>query len=408
MTHAREPQLMKMLGSLLMVLLFGGQTQGAGFSLETLYAWVSNPKHAQGSLLQASDGSFYGTTWFGGTNGENGTVFRITATRALSILHAFDGSDGALPSAGLVQGTDGGLYGVAQGGGAKGDFGAIFRITTNGAFTLLHSFGGLDGSQPQADLVQGSDGAFYGTTACGGANGDSGTVFKITSNGVFTSLFSFSSDGSNGRGPRASLVQDNDGNFYGTTALGGASGNHGTVFRISPSGGFTSLFSFDGTNGSGPEAGLARGRDGDFFGTTQFGGTNGDKGTVFKITPSGTLSSLHSFSGPDGSYPMARLALGSDNQFYGTTSGDRAFGGTNTFGTIFRITAGGTLTTLACFFGTDGASPLAALIQGNDGRFYGTTFEGGPGGGGTIFRVSEAPTASLLPASDGVLTAQAD
>lgn len=398
---------MRMLASMLIVLLCGGETLGAGFSLQTLYAWVSNPKHAQGSLLQASDGNFYGTTWFGGTNGENGTVFRITPTGALSIVHAFDGSDGALPSGGLVQGTDGGLYGVAQGGGAKGDFGAIFRITTNGAFTLLHSFGGVDGRQPQADLAQGSDGAFYGTTACGGANGDSGTVFKITSGGVFTSLFSFSSDGSNGRGPRASLVQDSDGNFYGTTALGGASGNHGTVFRISPSGGFTSLFSFDGTNGSGPEAGLARGRDGDFFGTTQFGGTNGDNGTVFKITPSGTLTSLYSFSGPDGSYPMARLALGSDNQFYGTTSGDRAFGGTNTFGTIFRITAGGTLTTLACFFGTDGASPLAALIQGNDGKFYGTTFEGGPGGGGTIFRASEATTASLFPASDGVLTAQA-
>jgi uncharacterized repeat protein (TIGR03803 family) len=385
-----------------MALLWGAETHGDGLSLQTLHALASNPKNAQGGLVQAPDGHFYGTTQFGGTNGENGTVFRITPTGTLSILHAFDGSDGALPSGGLVQATDGGLYGVTQGGGTNGDYGVIFRITTNGTFKLLHSFCGSDGRQPVADLVQGRDGAFYGTTAGGGPNGDSGTVFKITSTGVFTSLFSFPSDGTAGRGPRAGLSQDRDGNFYGTTALGGSSGDHGTVFRLSPSGSLTPLFFFDGTNGSGPEAGLARGPDGNLYGTTQFGGNN-DHGTVFRITPSGALTTLHSFSGPDGSYPMARLVLGNDNQFYGTTSGDKAFGGTNTFGTIFRLTAEGTLTTLACFLGTDGASPVAALVQGKDGRFYGTTFEGGAGGGGTIFRVSELPTASLFPTLDRVL-----
>src|SRR6266849_4061168 len=164
---------------------------------------------------------------------------------------------------------------------------SFFRLQATGAvlsLQTLHSFGS-NPKNPQAGLVQANDGNFYGTTALGGTNGENGTVFGITPNGVFGSLFSF--NGTNGSRPAASLIQGSDGNLYGTTTSGGSSGDNGTVFRITLSGAFTSLFSFNGTNGSGPAAGLVQASDGNFYGTTQFGGTNGDNGTVFRITPGG-------------------------------------------------------------------------------------------------------------------------
>jgi uncharacterized repeat protein (TIGR03803 family) len=325
---------------------------GADFSLQTLHGFEFNPKNPQAGLVQANDGNFYGATAFGGAAGENGT---------------------------------------------------IFRITPNGVLTPLFSFNSTNGSRPVSSLIQGSDGALYGTTAFGGTNGDNGTVFKITTSGAFTPLFSF--NGTNGSRPMSSLVQGSDSNFYGTTSAGGLMANNGTVFRISPSGTFTALLSFSGANGSFPAAGLVQGSDGNLYGTTQFGGTNNsDNGTVFKITPGGTLTSLFSFSGPNGNWPVAPLVSGSDGNFYGTTSGDRSFGGTNTFGTAFRITPAGALTTLASFESTNGACPLAGLTLGSDRNFYGTTFQGGQGDGGTIFRLVEPPRIAAITASPGSVT----
>jgi uncharacterized repeat protein (TIGR03803 family) len=265
----------------------------------------------------------------------------------------------------------------------------------------LYSFSGSDGRFPQAALVQGSGGTFFGTTALGGLNADNGTVFNITANGTFTSLFSF--NGTNGSNPMASLAQGRDGNFYGTTAFGGAIGNNGTVFKITPSGVFTLLLSFTGTNGSGPAAGLVKDISGNFYGTTQFGGTNDDNGTIFRITPGGVLTHLFSFRGRDGNYPLSALALGNDGSFYGTTSGDRTFGGTNTFGTVFRITPAGSLTTLIAFNGANGACPVSGLARGTDGNFYGTTFLGGSGGGGTLFRLVEPPVVTGTAAAGGAV-----
>src|SRR5262245_55011079 len=232
------------------VLALSIRAQCTDLSLQTIYAFGSNPKNPRASLVQGSDGNFYGTTAFGGTNGENGTVFQFIPGRPLIVLHSFQGRDGAAPWAGVVQARDGALYGTTQGGGANGDFGTVFRITTSGEFAVLYSFSGSDGRSPQSALVQGKDGNLYGTTAAGGRNDDNGTVFRITPDGVLTSLASFS--GTNGRRPLGSLVQGSDGNFYGTTSEGGPSYDGtdvggGTIFQVTTDGTVNSLFAFSGT-----------------------------------------------------------------------------------------------------------------------------------------------------------------
>jgi uncharacterized repeat protein (TIGR03803 family) len=226
-------------------------------------------------VVQGSDGNFYGTTKDGGRGGY-GTVFRMTPAGILTTLATFDGSNGYEPSAGLVQGSDGNFYGTTSD--------TVFRITPAGVLTTLYSFSGPDGYEPSAGLVQGSDGNFYGTTSAGGntfvagvTNGD-GTVFKITPAGVITTLHSF--NGIDGAQPYAGLVQGSDGNFYGTTEAGGDN-NDGTVFAMDPTGALITEVSFDGANGANPYARLVQGNDGNFYGTTFYGGSGRD-GVVFE------------------------------------------------------------------------------------------------------------------------------
>jgi uncharacterized repeat protein (TIGR02543 family) len=265
--------------------------------------------------------------------------------------------------------------------------------------TTLAAFNGANGSTPYAGLVQGTDGNFYGTTDLGGANNE-GTVFKITSTGTLTTLYSFcAQDGcTDGENPYAAVVQGTDRNFYGTTFNGGFNGT-GTVFKISPTGTLTTLWDFcsqnDCTDGGGPQAGLVQGTDGNLYGTTSTDGNYG-YGTVFKITPSGALTTLYSFCTQsdctDGATPVAGLVQGTDGNFYGTTSS----GGAKNEGTVFKITPEGTLNTLYSFTGgTDGATPVAGLVQGTDGNFYGTTFSGGVGSG-TVFKITPEGTLNTL------------
>jgi uncharacterized repeat protein (TIGR03803 family) len=323
--------------------------------------------------------------------------------QTLTTLHLFDGTDGNRPDAGLVEGRDGYLYGTTYGGGytnLNGGFGygTVFRISPSGDFKNLHSFSVSDGVYPEAALVRGNDGNFYGTTEAGGTSTNCGigcgTVFRISPGGDFTNLHSFS--GSDGSAPRAGLAQGSDGDFYGTTYWGGANGD-GTVFRISPKGNFTSLHSFSGDDGNRPDAGLVQGSNSNFYGTTQFGGTStncgGGCGTVFRISPGGSLTNLHSFAGypTDGAEPQAGLIQASDGSFYGTTpTGGASNAGTFGVGagTVFRITADGDLTNLHSFAFSDGTNPKAGLVQGNDGNFYGTTPLSGLNGAGTVFRIS--------------------
>jgi uncharacterized repeat protein (TIGR03803 family) len=354
----------------------------------------------QSPLIQATDGNFYGTTLQGGAT-NNGTIFKITPTGTLTTLYSFGGADGSGPYAGLLQASDGNFYGTTSEGGANNK-GTVFTITSSGTLTTLYNFCSqancTDGAVPWAGLLQASDGNLYGTTIDGGSSANClqgcGTAFKITTGGALTTLHAF--DSTDGATPFAGLVQATDGNFYGTTALGGANclsgGGCGTVFAMTPAGALTTLYSFcpqsGCADGSGPYAGLVQATDGNFYGTTPNGGTHA-KGTVFAITPGGMLTTLHSFGGSDGAYPEGGLIQANHGNFYGSTSS----GGGNGDGTLFAITTGGALTTLHSFDGTDGATPLAALLQASDGSFYGTTVYGGTStncslGCGTVFRLS--------------------
>jgi uncharacterized repeat protein (TIGR03803 family) len=367
--------------------------------------------------VQATNGNLYGTTMEGGVSvcigdvthsnphGKNigcGTVFEITPSGTLTTLYNFCSqsgcADGSGPTAGLVQGTDGNLYGMARGGGANG-FGTFFKITlSSGTLTTLHSFNGTDGNgYLSAALVQGADGNFYGTTESGPANAP-GSVFKITPSGTVTTLHSF--DGTDGAEPNG-LVQGTDGNFYGTTYTGGDIPNQplGTVFKITPSGTFTSLLSFNGADGGSPAAGLVQGANGNFYGTTST--------TFFEVTPSGTLTTLHTFNGMDGSGSSAAgLVQGADGNFYGITK----TGGANGYGTVFKITPTGVLTMLHSFCAqggascTDGRGPGPGLVQDTNGTLYGTTFAGGASDDGTIFSlaVGLSPFVETLPTSGTV------
>jgi uncharacterized repeat protein (TIGR03803 family) len=295
-----------------------------------------------------------------------------------------------------------GFYGTTAGGGPDGG-GTVFRITPSG-LTTIYSFCTecTDGDNPWG-LVQPADDVFYGTTEEGGAY-SAGTVFKITSSGRLTTVHSFCAGGNpcaDGNLPFAGLAEGGDGNFYGTTKYGGAAGCEppfgcGTVFKITPAGTLTTLHSFDGNDGANPSAVLVQASDGNFYGTTESGGAGyyGGDGTVFRITPKGKLTTLYSFCVQqgcvDGDAPSAGLVQASDGSLYGTTASG---GGSGAVGTIFKITLRGALSTLHsfCIGGPpclDGDGPTAGLLQATNGSFYGTTSQGGAGGDGTIFRIS--------------------
>jgi uncharacterized repeat protein (TIGR03803 family) len=340
-------------------------------------------------LLQARNGSFYGATSAGGADG-GGSIFRMTPSGTLDTLVNFNAEQGHGPDAVLVQAADGAFYGTTGVGGARYK-GSVFKMTPSGTVTTIYSFcsqpGCVDGELPQAALVQGADGDFYGTTTSGGAGGE-GSVYRISPGGSLTTLYSFCSQDScaDGAQPEGALVQGTDGNFYGTTPLGGALGD-GSVFVLTTSGTLTTLYSFCSQSRCGdggyPAAGVIQGSDGDFYGTTMLGGANND-GTVFKITPSGTLTTLHSFDYTDGYKPVAGLVQASDGNFYGMAP----FGGFDSNGTIYRTTPDGGFTLLYEFCTgdcADGYYPVGRLAQALSGSFYGVNENGGPDAYGDIF-----------------------
>ena len=424
----------------------------------TLYSFAGpDGQDPLAGLVQAANGRLYGTTAEGGTNSNPslcgstcGTLFNITVQGTLTTLYNFCSRsncvDGANPEASLIQATDGRLYGTTFLGGTNansscefsGDCGTAFKITPSGTRTTLYDFcpqGNCStGDFVVAPLVQGSDRDFYGTTEFGGSR-DGGTVFKITSDGALITLYSFcsQSDCADGAEPSAGVIEGTDRNFYGTTSGGGAYSNNcvngcGTVFKITPGGALTTLYTFcpqnNCTDGREPVAGLVEGFDGNFYGTTLAGGGNDDCcGTAFKITPSGTLTTLYDFcvggypSCPDGFWPRAALIQGTDGNFYGTTSqGGTIYNcdGYGGCGTIFSITPSGTLTMLYIFCSQnsckDGAVPQAGLVQNTNGMFYGTAGSGA-NGDGTVFSLSVGlgpfvktnPAAGKVGSSVGIL-----
>jgi uncharacterized repeat protein (TIGR03803 family) len=344
-------------------------------------------KNPAAPLVLGSDGNLWGTTYYGGPTSDWGTIFKITPSGTLTMVFPFSSPTyhGSNP-VGMVQAGDGSFYGVTSYGG-RGTMGTIFRLTLS-SFDVLYNFCSqqncVDGQNP-AYLMQASDGNFYGMNAVGGSNG-SGDFYQFKPNGTLTVRYSFNS-GTSGRGPFVALVQGHDGQLYGTAPQGGAH-NQGTVFKITSNGTFTLLHSFcsagNCADGASPYAGLALGADGNFYGTTSAGGAN-NAGTVFKITPGGTLTTLYAFAGPDGEQPHGRLVQGSDGNFYGTTYAGGAWG----LGTVFEITPGGTLTTLHSFGnGEDSFNPTVNLLAVASGYLYGTTYEGGSYNYGIVFSLS--------------------
>ena len=373
--------------------------------------------HPFAGLIQGTDGNFYGVTQLGGSGG-NGVVFEMTSAGALTTLHAFGAedsnhinADGAGPNAPLFQANDGNFYGAASGGGA-GANGTIFEIASaDGKFTTVYSFNSVNpgnnvnigGAFPDGGLNQGSDGLLYGTAIIGGEHGN-GTVFKLTTAGVLTTLHDFSAynaalENNDGGNPSANLALGNDGLFYSTAANFGQN-VAGTIYQVGSDGAFSTVHDFVTTDGQNPQAGVILASDGNFYGTSLYGGKNGS-GCVFKSTSAGAVSVLYSFTAPDsttnlnsdGAYPQAGLIQGKDGNLYGVASG----GGAHGQGTVFQLTLAGTLTTLHSFGDvvagstTDGASPYGRLLEGTNGNIYGVTYEGGAHGLGTIFQLNFAP-----------------
>ncbi len=253
----------------------------------------------------------------------------------MASLYAFgDGVSGEYPSATMVQAPSGDLYGTTPQGGAG--FGTVFKTTVEGSVTTLHFFEGSDGDGPWG-LMLAANGDLYGVTYEGGAYGQ-GTIFQITVTGELTTLYNFCSQTSctDGAYPYAALVQGNDGIFYGTAGGGGAHGD-GVVFKMTPAGVVTTLHSFDGTDGNGPFSGLVLGSDGNFYGTTLYDGAS-TGGSIFKMTPAGTLTTLHDFDGADGSYASGTLLQATNGTFYGTTGfGGSCTSASNGCGTVFGL-----------------------------------------------------------------------
>jgi len=371
--------------------------------LKTLYNFNGTPDGALpvGGVVRIGN-SFYGTTANGGTDSLPGTVFKVDLKGNETTLYSFSGSpDGYVPLAGLIKDSDGNLYGTTAYGGLYG-FGTIFEVSKTGVETVLYSFSGYpaDGVYPQAGLVRDAAGNLFGTTQYGGPgscqiNGFTegcGTVFMLSNTGVETVLHGFVSGTTDGQLPIARLLLDAAGNLYGTTCHGGTQGN-GTVFKVTPGGTETVMYSFAGTpDGSCPLAGLIL-HAGIFYGTTYQGGAS-NYGTVFKLTKAGQETVLYSFSAlhQDGHYPQAALIRDSSGNLYGTTLG----GGIETkychviengCGVIFKLSSAGKETVLHRFAGypIEGASPISDLLRDSLGNLYGTTDIGGTAEAGTVF-----------------------
>lgn len=353
----------------------------------------NEPNHT--ALIQATDGNLYGVTSYGGANG-SGAVFRISPSGTLSPVYSFCSlascADGENPYTSLIQGSNGDLYGTTYSGGASNN-GTLFKITTSGTLTTLYNFCSLascaDGSGPEGQLAVDGAGNIYGTAYSGGAS-NFGTVFKFSTKGVLTTLHSFS--GADGENPEGGLTAAS-GVFYGTAQYGGAKGD-GTVFKITTAGVETTLHSFTGSDGLNPKGWLVD-VAGTFYGTTPYGGAN-NEGSVFKMTAAGAVTTLYSFcslaSCADGASVTAGLMQATDGNLYGVTD----IGGANNDGTVYELTLKGALTTLHSFDNTDGYGPQGTVLQDTNGDFYGFTEFGGSSGDGTVFSIATGLKAFVM------------
>lgn len=346
------------------------------------------------TLIQATDGNFYGTTLQGGAYTGNdwssnyGTVYKIDTSGNETVVHSFCSQagcpDGDNPAGGVIQASDGNFYGTAMSGGANG-IGDIYRVTPSGDFTVLYSFSQSASSYPQSGLLQASNGDLYG-----GSPG--GPIFKITLKGKYSVVYTFVG-GTGPTGIAGPLIQASNGDLYGATQTGGAH-DQGSIFRLTLAGKYTLLYSFGSqpncADGAQPTSGLVQGADGNFYGTTVDGGPAGcgsGTGTIFKITPKGKFTSLYGYPASEGNWDPNQLMQATDGNFYATTN-NGGIGG----GVVFQFAPGGTPTTLLNFGEPNqsgyGSHPTGGLLQSTNGTLYGNA--GGSEGtnSGAIFTVS--------------------
>jgi len=355
------------------------------------------PEWPGGPLAQGRDGRLYGWSYLGGAN-NTGSIWKTTPSGKVSVVLSFAAGTGNDCQTGMTLGTDGNFYGSAD-TNCGGD-GYVFKMTPSGTITVLHTFTGTpDGSGPGL-LVQYTDGDFYGITTNGGAN-NYGTVFKITPAGTVTILYSF--DNTNYfANPTYGLTVGNDGDFYGT--FSGADGLGG-VFKMTPAGVVTLLHKLAGdpTEGATPGAGVTLGKDGNFYGPTRFGGTS-NVGTIFKMTPSGKLSTLRNFTTSDyANFPEVPLLQATDGNFYSAANSCNQFNGCLNQD-IYKITPSGTFTVVEEFTGSNGQWPFWPLTQDTNGTLYGLAQQGGPVNGGVLFslNIGAKPFINLVSTSGKV------
>jgi uncharacterized repeat protein (TIGR03803 family) len=387
--------------SLFLLLGLAPLAQSQNSPVNVLFSFFSESTSKQPiSMIKARSGHFYGTTIGGELN--LGSVFTISGDGAQQTLHFFQGSDGDFPYGRLLQGDDGNFYGTTVYGGATYQR-VAFRITPEDVFAILHDFGSdsSDGTHPWGGFVQGRDGNFYGTTFDGGRNG-AGTFYRMTPDGSVTILHNFAPTSGYPNGPN--LTSGRDGLFYGVTCNFFGANKYGTIFRVSTSGRFKELYRFpapsstDSTSGYCPVAPLIQASDGSFFGTTQFGSGVNAAGTVFRMTPSGQVTFLHSFHLPPkggcqqkvcddaGNSPTNALVEAPDGFFYSTISGCQNGGDC-----LYRINRSGEFTSNIYDFTSQEAMSAGNLIPGDgDGLYYSFAQ-----GGGMLEHVSNGDVFSI-------------
>jgi len=384
------------LGGIVAMLLLAPIAGAHASQFKVLYSFTGgsdggNP--GAGSLIMDMSGNIYGSALEG-----TGTVYRLTSKGSETTLYTFSEGSGGFEPEGLIVDDSGDLWGPALSGGDDGGCGVIFKISSKGKESVVHTFSGppKDGCSPSGELITDSSGNFFGPTAGGGKN-RGGSVFMLAHDGVESLIHSFSPK-HGGFNPLGGLIMDANDNLYGVDAQGGRS-KSGAVFKVTKEGLEAIVYAFKGSPGDGAEPGssLLRDREGNLYGTTFGGGSRGCQsdsgcGVVFQIAPTGAETVLHFFDAKhgDGGNPTAGLIADSTGNLYGTTE----YGGGNCgltvygCGTVFEITRGGTETVLYSFGkGSKGANPTAGLLSDAKGNLYGTASEGGIYGYGSVFEL---------------------
>jgi len=373
-----------LLGLLWMLAAIGiAQAQGRAPTEEVVYSFTQpTGYYPAAGVIGNSAGTLYGTTVYGGT-ANGGVVYKLD-TSGYTVLYNFPGGvAGSQPYGGVIRDAAGNLYGTTRyGGGGDANMGVVYKLDTAGQETVLHKFtGGADGGETFAGVVRDQAGNLYGTTTSGGTGG-AGVVYKVDTANQYTVLHSFTG-GADGGFPKAGVILDPSGNLYGDTNSGGTDGA-GVVYKLDNTGQERVLYSFTGADGAGPYGGVILDPGGNIYGTTLSGGS-GVEGVVYKLNTAGQETVLHNFTGgTDGGSPLAGVTLGPAGNLYGTTE----FGGTDGQGVVYELDTTGHETVLHSFTGgADGGEPFAGVTLGPAGALYGTTSAGGSALQGVVFKV---------------------